>query len=84
MGRGPKPLFEKGKTYYEGKQALKIRYITRDMEGYYVFKILDHPELDEFCTKAPQDVYLNKTSYLKAEKAKQNQQLTNVSEMMSI
>jgi len=84
MGRGPKPLFEKGKTYYEGKQNLKIRYVNQDIEGYHVFKILDDPDLDEFCTKIPEDVYPNKTLYLKAQKAKQNQPLTYVSEMISI
>lgn len=84
MGRGPKPLFEKGKTYYEGKHNLKIRYSHQDLEGYYVFKILEDPELEEFCTKAPYDVYVNKTAYLKALKNQQNQVVNSIPEMMSI
>lgn len=79
-----KPLFERGKTYYAGQDNLKIKYSHLDNEGYHVFKVLDHKELDEFCTKIPEDIYANKTSYLKAAKSQEIQAVAKEPEMMSI
>jgi hypothetical protein len=84
MLRKEKPLFERGKTYYAGHENLKVKYSHLDTDGYHVFKVLEHAELDEFCTKLPDDIYSNKTEYNKAVKSQQNQVVVKEPEMMSI
>lgn len=84
MLRKTKPLFERGKTYYAGHENLKIKYSHLDADSYHVFKVLEHSELDEFCTKVPRDIYSNKTEYAKALKSQQNQIVIEEPEMMSI
>ena len=84
MIRKEKPLFERGKTYYAGRESLKVKYSHLDMDGYHIFKVLDHSELDEFCTKVPDDIYSNKTEYNRVLKTQQNQVVIKEPEMMSI
>jgi hypothetical protein len=76
-----KCLFEKGKTYYAGCQGLQVKFVQELLGNSYVFKIMNDPVWDEFETKVPDDIYQNKTSYLKELKANKIQELEEISDI---
>lgn len=68
MSRGSKGPFEKGKIYFSPICDAPIKFVEQTLDAYYVFKIMKDPVWDEFETKVVDDVYANKTAYLRSLK----------------
>jgi hypothetical protein len=76
--------FTKGKTYYEKKERYKMRFVEETSDGYYVFKIIGDPEMDELTTKVTSDIAHSYTSYQNYIKSQEKQQVTEPPKMIDM